>query len=676
MNPRWSQALALHSRGAHTRAWALYEGLAPDLHSQPVYWLMLAVLAEQRQEFDLASACMERFGALLSTDSVASCFTTWSACPAVLMAPAVQQLVIHKREALSLFMTCGPAGTEDLQTYYLYLLLHLAAHPEQARTTLIQFTQTHAVPVNPTKERAFCLGDAYHRLAKAYLPEQLTNAQRAAERANLLITDPSKQAHVQDLMGRIHLNLLALEPARIAFDTAARLDPHPFRQQQAALSHLPLQYGSAAETVAHDLHKQLETPVSFLCTEAFARAENGCFTFFHWNYTRKADLPLRQRYAQQFAAPKFVAPKSAPHSTSQSTSTPYRLGIAVTQNQVGLFYFGHRILLQQLLVQYPHLSIHLLAFGHHPLWAQIQTEFPELVIHRCSADYTHPRFLQQCNSLRALSLHWLYFWEVGTDTLSFFLPYLQLAPVQFTAWGSVSSTGHPHMDYFLTSRALFHHTETFSERCVQLPQLLYACEPERFLENTSTEPSVARGPVRIACLHNPRKNTPAFLQALKEIMTHHNVEVFMAHSVYAHWQQVFETQVEEALGPEYAKVTWLPRQSNDDFLHCLSTMDLMLDPFDFGAGKLAYESIFCALPVVTHTGQQLRSRIVSACYEQMGMKEGLWVESVDDYVVRARELIQDSALRQRYRQDILDKRGHWTTRALAKDFYNALLHML
>ena len=45
----------------------------------------------------------------------------------------------------------------------------------------------------------------------------------------------------------------------------------------------------------------------------------------------------------------------------------------------------------------------------------------------------------------------LYYWEIATDPLNYFLPFYRLAPVQCTSWGIQVTSGIPTVDYYLSS---------------------------------------------------------------------------------------------------------------------------------------------------------------------------------------------------------------------------------
>ena len=48
--------------------------------------------------------------------------------------------------------------------------------------------------------------------------------------------------------------------------------------------------------------------------------------------------------------------------------------------------------------------------------------------------------------VRAAACDLIYYWEVGSDAMNYFLPFARLAPVQCTGWGSTMTSGVPAVD--------------------------------------------------------------------------------------------------------------------------------------------------------------------------------------------------------------------------------------
>ena len=69
--------------------------------------------------------------------------------------------------------------------------------------------------------------------------------------------------------------------------------------------------------------------------------------------------------------------------------------------------------------------------------------------------------------IHAAACDLIYYWEVGSDALNYFLPFARLAPVQCTSHGSMITTGIPAIDYFYSSGLMETGTadDHYSERC-------------------------------------------------------------------------------------------------------------------------------------------------------------------------------------------------------------------
>jgi predicted O-linked N-acetylglucosamine transferase (SPINDLY family) len=103
------------------------------------------------------------------------------------------------------------------------------------------------------------------------------------------------------------------------------------------------------------------------------------------------------------------------------------------------------------------------------------------------------------------------------------------------------------------------------------------------------------------------------------------------------------------------RVVFLPRLSQDDYLHLLARADVLLDTTPFGGGSTSYEAFAFGTPVVTLPGQMLRGRITAACYQQMGVMDCI-ARTEDEYVQIALGLGMDRARRAHVRTAILSRK--------------------
>ncbi len=70
---------------------------------------------------------------------------------------------------------------------------------------------------------------------------------------------------------------------------------------------------------------------------------------------------------------------------------------------------------------------------------------PDLVRHPYSQ-----YFEQAVQEIRSLQCDVIYYWKVGADTWSFFLPMCRLAPVQCTSWSTHGTSGLDQIDYYVS----------------------------------------------------------------------------------------------------------------------------------------------------------------------------------------------------------------------------------
>jgi tetratricopeptide (TPR) repeat protein len=688
------QALTWHAQGQYRKAWTLYERLAPSQHQNPLYWLALTLLSLQTGESQLAPDCLQHFQRLAPTSTQQ--WASWHRLPLALWADGLGH---WRRLDLSLLQALDgqrpPAGIHP----YFELLLKLLLWPTEQATVAAQHIVAQSLP-DDTPWAALAQAEAWCYLRHQHMhaePQALSSLIGLLQQEIAVQLQPVAKANALDLQARLLLQQGELTAAQAAFSESVVYDPTPLRQLQLALCHLPFSQEGLPQQV-HEInatyHRLEEALQRFLATsspipiaQVVTEARHGIFTLFDWNYTHAQDARLRQWHGACFAG----------WDTPPKASRPLNgLGIVVTPGQEGMFYFSHQTLLRPLSER---VNIHLIVFKPHAIWDELKQRAPRLQIHYCSGDFGHRHegnpFMKQWEAVRQWGLQWVYYWEVGTDTLSFLLPYFRLAPVQFTSWGSVSSSGHPAMDAFLTTALLSPPgAETdalFQERCVYLPQLPVGFLPDRLL--TPPETQTRPNHCRIGCLHTPRKNSPAFLAALKGILSRHRqrhseispdispdicIEVVMIESPNPRWQAAFALAVAEALGEDASAVTWLPRLSPDAFIQQMQSMDFLLDAFPFGGGKLAYDSLLCAVPLVSLRGEQLRGRIPFAFYTELDIYDTHFsaVTDVESYIDQACDLIYQPALRAQIRERILKGRERLVHRPLAEDFVVALQSML
>ena len=220
----------------------------------------------------------------------------------------------------------------------------------------------------------------------------------------------------------------------------------------------------------------------------------------------------------------------------------------------------------------------------------------------------------------------LYFWEVGTDPINYFLPFFQLAPVQCTSWGMPVTTGIPQMDYFISSVLLETEdaSEHYTEQLVRFPTLpTYYSRPTRKARSVDRSQSGLPDDRHVyLCPQSLLKMHPDFDAALKEILRRDPAgEVVLLEGRHARETGLLRNRLKRTIPGCAERVRFVSRRGRAEFLDLLAASDVLLDPFHFGGGNTTYEALALGIPVVTWPSAFMRGRVTHACYQKMGVTD-------------------------------------------------------
>jgi protein O-GlcNAc transferase len=123
----------------------------------------------------------------------------------------------------------------------------------------------------------------------------------------------------------------------------------------------------------------------------------------------------------------------------------------------------------------------------------------------------------------------------------------------------------------------------------------------------------------------------------------------------ADWKPLLLNRFRRSFPGEADRVVFLPRLTQEGFLHLQAQADVLLDTTHFGGGNTSYEAFAFGTPIVTRAGAFLRDRITLACYQQMGLTDCIAATDTD-YVRIALRLGLDPAWREHVRTEILARK--------------------
>jgi protein O-GlcNAc transferase len=469
--------------------------------------------------------------------------------------------------------------------------------------------------------------------------EEAMQAYRAA-----LMAD-SKFADGHHNLGNLFLDLGLLDKAVLAYRQAIQLDPEDADFHQ----HLALAYkrqgdgASAREALQGALALDPEDallalraatlcPMVFDSAEAVAEQREQLLASVTWFRDRMTDVrpvellsshaeapfhaqfldgdlrAVRTAYADLFA-PLFTNERPGPR-----TGQP-RIGFVITKGHEGVFLKSLRGVLQRL----------------NPQLAQLVIIAPPMALPRLERDLA-PATIEMIplpergdrtlTVIRDAQLDVLYHWEVGTDSLNYFLPMFRLAPVQCTSWGLQQTSGMAQMDYYLSSALV----EPAGAAAHYREQLLLA-DTLLTYQYRPTIPAAAKSRVDFnladdqhvyTCAQHLGKFHPDFDPLLAQILGRDEQGVFVVtEDRYRVGANLLRQRWRRTLADVVDRIVWLPRLAEDDYRALLAASDVLLDPPHFGGVNSTYDGLALAKPIVTCPSGYHRGRYTLGCYQKM-----------------------------------------------------------
>lgn len=355
-----------------------------------------------------------------------------------------------------------------------------------------------------------------------------------------------------------------------------------------------------------------------------------------WAYQGLDNRPLKEAYARLFSD------QIKPVELKRRTGKP-RVGVVVTDGHEGVYSECLGRLVSRLPNADLDVSVVCSAAGANILKHLLGDDGLSYVTIADRVDEAAAR-------LRDAEFDLLHYWEIGTGSLNYFLPFFRPAPVQSTCWGWPVTSGQPFVDYFVSSELL----ETaegdvhYSERMVRLPTLpTWYKKPPAPRARVSRESCglPATGQVYL-CTQNLRKYHPDFDLVLGELLrADPSGRVYVIDDSQLSISRLLESRFRKSITDVADRIVFLPRKAREEYLRLVSAADVILDTLHYGGGANSlYDAFACGTPVVTLPGPMHRSRFGLAAYRKMEL-DGLVVDTSGAYVSKAIEVAQNPELR-------------------------------
>jgi predicted O-linked N-acetylglucosamine transferase (SPINDLY family) len=218
------------------------------------------------------------------------------------------------------------------------------------------------------------------------------------------------------------------------------------------------------------------------------------------------------------------------------------------------------------------------------------------------------------------------------------------APVQFTWFGYVGTTGLSAIDYLLAD-SLHVPAEAephIRERVMRMPGCYAAFAPLAGAPDVAPPPVLQENAITFGSFSNPAKINDAvgrlWSEVLRRVPGSRLMLKFWGYENEATQRYCRERFTRHGIAGE--RILFSGRAQPRDMLAHYDRLDIALDPFPYGGGMTTCEALWMGVPVVTCPGEIFSSRHAYAYLTTVGLPE-LIASNFDEYVDKAVELAQD-----------------------------------
>ena len=360
-------------------------------------------------------------------------------------------------------------------------------------------------------------------------------------------------------------------------------------------------------------------------------------TFSDLIYQGRDDLPLKRSLASLYADTIPIIP------VRNSNEKPH-IGFVVTNGHEGVFTKCMRGLINELSGDKYDISIVCSQpNGQRILEPVIENEAVNFLSIPSQLDVASQKILDAKFDL-------LHYWEIGTDSTNYLLPFLRLAKVQCASWGWPTTSGIPNVDYFISSK----HLETddsekfYSEKLVRLEHLpvFYYRPPVPISTKPLEDLDLPTNKNIYLCAQNLKKVHPDFDEIVAGILEKDPEGLILfINDKQENITQLLKERMKRTVSKDFSRIKFMERMSEVDYLSLLKQVHVAIDTLHYGGGaNTCYDAFACGTPLITLEGKFHRSRFAYASYRQIGLDECI-TNSPDEYIERAVEIATNSALR-------------------------------
>lgn len=245
----------------------------------------------------------------------------------------------------------------------------------------------------------------------------------------------------------------------------------------------------------------------------------------------------------------------------------------------------------------------------------------------------------------------IYYPSLGMALWWVALASMRFAPVQVMSLGHPASSRSPCMDYVLCDEGAVGNADLFSEKIITYPNLAarFVMRPDAVIP----EPLKVDDPetVEVAVPAMLCKLNAPFLATLREI-----AEASAKPVRFHFFINMMGLNLHQAAREirDYLPTAMIYERAHVNvYLERLRSCHLHFSTFPFGGTNSNIDSMLLGLPVLTLEGDEPHERFDAIMLRAAGMDEGLIAQSREEYVGQAVTLIDQSGIRNAYRDQLL-----------------------
>lgn len=246
-----------------------------------------------------------------------------------------------------------------------------------------------------------------------------------------------------------------------------------------------------------------------------------------------------------------------------------------------------------------------------------------------------------------------YFPSVGMALHSLYLVNIRLAPTQIIALGHPATTHSDKIDHVVVEEDYVGDVSLFSENVTQVPKnALPYFEPTVQLPKSTRK---AGGPVRIAVPAAIMKLNPLFLETCRAIQQQASHEVEF-HFLLGGAPELVHSYANKTIAQYLSGAIVHETTDYEHYMANIALCDMFTNPFPFGNTNGIVDTVFCGLPGICFTGDEVHSHIDEGMFRRMNFPDWTIAATPEDYISAALRMIDDPALRDRMSADIRKQR--------------------